>query len=447
MNKFALAFALVATLGASAPRVQAQLLPTDTIDRIVAVVDEDVILQSELDRSVNQVLTQYQRNPQQLPPRDVLQRQVLDRLIMGRLQVAKADQTGVRVSDGELDQAVTTVAQQNKMDVDQLRGAIARDGLSYDEFRHNLRDEMLQQRLRQRVTQSSQATDAEIDIMLASNSLKTGEVRLSHILVGVPDGATADQLQTARDKAEKVKKEIDGGLDFNAAAIRYSDAPDALEGGDLGWRSYDQVPSMFGDLLQGMQKGQVSPAVRGPSGFHILKLADQREQGKQVVTEFHARHVMIKVTELVSSAEAEKKVRALRERIVDGKEDFAKIAKASSQDNTSANNGGDMGWFPIDSFGPQVAEVISGLKDDEVSEPFHSNVGWHFVQRLGMRQEDKTNDARRAQARDAIHQRKAEEDYDNFLRQIRSEAFVEYRLPGFKPDGTALQGTAPASAP
>lgn len=449
MNKPAFVFALILAVAGAAhaqflnpPSAQEQQPTGDpnAINRIVAVVDEDVVLQSELDRAVNQVLAQYQRSPQQLPPRPILERQVLDRLILTKLQVAKAEQTGVRIGDADIDQAVGSIARQNKMDVDQLRAAIARDGLSYDEFRRNLRDELVTQRLRQRVAQSALASDAEVDIMLASSGLKTGEVRLGHILVAVPDGASAEQIQAAREKAEKVKADIDGGLDFNAAAIRSSDAQNNLEGGDLGWRRYDQIPEMFAELVQGMSVGQVSPAMRGPAGFHVIKLIDKREQSKQVVTEFHAQHIMIRVTELVSADDAEKKAADLRKRVVDNGEDFASLAKANSQDTTSANNGGDMGWFPIDTYGQQVAEVVSRLKDGEVSEPFRSNVGWHVIKRLGMREQDRTDEARRLQAREAIQQRKSDEDFENLLRQLRSEAYVEYRLAGYDTSGKPKDG-------
>jgi peptidyl-prolyl cis-trans isomerase SurA len=302
---------------------------------------------------------------------------------------------------------------------------------------------MLVQRLHQRVAQGAgQVSDSEIDILLASNSLKTGEVRLAHILVGVPDGANAEQIQAARTKAEQVKKEIDGGMEFSAAAIRYSDAQDALEGGDLGWRRFDQVPQMFADLVQGMQPGNVTPAMRGPSGFHILKLVDQRAAGQQVVTEYHARHIMIRTTEIVPSDEAQRKATEIRHRIVDGNEDFAKLAKEYSQDPNSANAGGDMGWFNIDNYGPKVAEVLTGMKDNEISQPFQTDVGWHVIQLLGKREKDKTRDALREQARQAIQERKGEEEYDNFLRQMRSEAYIEVRLPGFDKDGKPLDTSA-----
>ncbi|HVJ62895.1 MAG TPA: peptidylprolyl isomerase [Tahibacter sp.] len=450
-----LAFALALTLSFTGalqaqflqpPQPEAAQAPSgdpNSLNKIVAVVDEDVVLQSELDRAVNQVLAQYQRNPQQLPPRPILERQVLDRLIMTKLQVAKAEQTGVRIGDADVDTAIAGIARQNKLEVDQLRAAIQRDGISYDEFRRNLRDDLASQRLRQRVAQSTQATEAEVDILLAGNSLKTGEVHLAHIMIEVPEGASAEQIAAAREKAEKVKADIDGGLDFNAAAIRSSNAQDALQGGDLGWRRYDEVPAMFADLIQGMAPGQVSPAMRGPAGFHILKLVDKREASKQVVTEFHALHMMIRVTEVVSAEEAGKKATDLRNRIAEGGEDFGTLAKANSQDTTSANNGGDLGWFPIDTYGQQVAEVVSRLKDGEISEPFRSNVGWHFVKRLGMREQDRTDEARRLQAREAIQQRKADDEFNNMLRQLRSEAYVEYRLSGY--DASGKPNDAPAS--
>ena len=440
MNKLTVLFALLLALVCAAPRATAQLLPSDSIDRIVAVVDEDVVLQSELDRAVGQILAQYQRNPAQLPPRNLLEAQVLNRLIMTRLQVARADSTGVRVGDADIDNAVQTIARQNILSPDQLRASLAQDGISYSEFRRNLHDELMVQRLHQRVAQSSaQVSDAEIDIMLASNSLKTGEVHLAHILIGVPDGASAEQLQAAREKAERVKKEIDGGMDFTAAAIRYSNASDALEGGDLGWRRFDQVPSMFADLVQGMKPGDSTPALRGPSGFHILKLVGKRDTGPQMVTEYHARHIMVRMSELVSTDEAQRKVAELRRRLVDGKEDFAKLAKQFSQDPGSANAGGDMGWFAIDAYGPKVAEVLTTLKDEEISQPFQTEAGWHLIQMLGKREQDKTREAQREQARQAIQERKADEEYDNFLRTLRSEAYVEVRLPGFDKDGKPLE--------
>ncbi|HST29110.1 MAG TPA: peptidylprolyl isomerase [Rudaea sp.] len=432
MNRivFCLCF-LVSALGAwSGLRAQA-LLPAQSLDRIVAVVDDDVILQSELDAAVANVLNQYRANPQQLPPRDVLDRQVLQSLVMMRLQVARAKDTGIRVSDADVDQAVQRVAENNKISADQLRASLSREGMNLEDFRSHLRDQILVQRLQQRAVQGqANVSDSEIDILLASNSLKSGEVHLQHILIGLPDGADASQIAAARAKADEVKAKIDGGLDFTTAAIQYSSAQDALQGGDLGWRRFDEVPEAFANLVEGMQAGGVSQPLRGPSGFHIVKLVDKRAEGKQVVTEYHARHILIKVDELTDSAEAKKRVEDIRHRIVDGHEDFAALAKKNSQDANSASAGGDMGWFPIDQYGASVATQLATLKSGEVSQPFQSDLGWHIMQLEGTREQDRSKEMRREQARDVIRNRKAEQAYDDFLRQLRSEAFVEIRLPG-----------------
>ena len=422
---------LVSALGAWSGLQAQALMPAQPLDRIVAVVDDDVILQSELDTAVANVLTQYRTNPQQLPPRDVLDHQVLESLIMLRLQVARAKDTGIRVSDADIDQAVQRVAEHNKITVDQLRGSLASEHMSFEDFRNHLRDQILVQRLQQRVVQGqSNVSDSEIDILLASNSLKSGEVRLRHILIGLPNGADASQIAAARAKADEVKAKIDGGMDFTTAAIQYSSAQDALQGGDLGWRRYDEVPEAFANLVEGMKPGDVSQPLRGPSGFHIVKLVDKRAEGKQVVTEYHARHILIKVDELTSSADAKKTIEDIRHRIVDGHEDFAALAKKDSQDPNSASAGGDMGWFPIDQYGSSVATQLATLKSGEISQPFESDLGWHILQLEGTREQDRTKEMKREQARDVIRNRKAEQAYEDFLRQLRSEAFIEIRLPG-----------------
>ena len=413
---------------AASPGARAQAIATDPVDRIVAVVDEDVILQSELDRAVGNILAQYAGRSGQLPSRDVVERQVLERLISIRLQLARAEQTGIRVSDMELDQSVMRLAQQNNVSLDQLRASLERDGFSYTEFRDTMRDELVVQRLRQRFVQSRvNVTDTEVDILLASESLKRGEVRLSHILVGVPDGASAAQIQAAREKAEMVKKELDGGLDFASAAIRYSDGQQALEGGDLGWRKFNEVPNAFADQIAGMQPGEVTQPMRGPSGFHILKLVDLREPQQELVREYNARHILIKTSELVSANDALDTVRDIRRRI-EGGDDFAEMAKEFSEDTATANLGGDMGWFEIGAYGTRVEQVLNGLADGQLSEPFQTEVGWHLMQRLATREADVTDERRRDQAREIVRNRKAEEEYDLFLRQLRGEAYIENRL-------------------
>ncbi|MFT3789692.1 MAG: peptidylprolyl isomerase [Rudaea sp.] len=426
MNKFFAAF-LALFLAIAAPVARAQIQPVEPLDRIVAIAEDDVILQSELDRFVAQIQAQYRSNPQQLPPLDILRGQALDRLIMNRLQIQRASSTGIRVTDNEVDQAIQRLAQSNNIDVTQLRGALARDGIDYDDFRKQTRETLLVQRLQQRIAQGvGQVSDAEIDTLLASGNVRTGEIHLAHILIATPENASADQIKAAKDKADDVKKQIDGGLDFAAAAIRYSNAQDALDGGDLQWRPFNALPEAFVQIADTLSPGQVSQVVRGPNGFHIIKVIDKRggNGGKQVVTEYHARHILVPVTELASSAEAQKTVADLRHRIVDGHEDFAKLAKEYSKDPSTANLGGDMGWFPIERFGTAVATTVGSLKTDEISQPFQSDAGWHILQLLGKRDADRTVQMQRDQARDLIRQRKAEDEIESTLRQFRSDSYI-----------------------
>lgn len=402
---------------------------TTALDGIAAVVDEDVILRSELDRAVQNILAQYANQPGQLPPRDVLERQVLDRLVLMRLQLARAEGTGIRVSDAELSQAIESVASRNRMTQDQLRQRLAADGISYDEFRTSLREEMLIERLRQRYIQSRvQVSETEIDQLLAQRAIGGPEVRLANIVVALPDGATPEQIATAQRKIEGIRDVITGGeLDFSAAAIRYSDAQNALDGGDIGWRGYDAIPPAFVGLIQGMKPGEVSQPIRGPNGYQLIQLVETREAGQQTLTEYNAQGIMVRVTPTVPVEVARQKIQALRDRIVAG-EDFAAIARAESDDTISRGDGGDMGWFPINAWGTAIGNQIQNLADGELSQPFQSEVGWHLVRRIATRTQDVTETNRRNQAREIIGQRKAEEEFERFLRQLRSEAYVESRL-------------------
>lgn len=432
MKRIAALF-LLALAGSVAPQVRAQLLqPTQAqpLDRIVAVVNDDVILQSQLDQAVQNIQHQYASRPQQLPPQDILRRQVLERLILERLQVQKANDQGVRVADQEVDNAIVNIARQNNLSPQQLRQALAQQGYDYAQYRSQLRDQIMVQRLREKVLQgAAQASDTEIDNLLSSPGYKSGEVHLAHIVVGVPQGASADDIAKAQAKVQQVQADLKGGMDFAAAAIRYSDAPDALEGGDLGWRRYDEVPSAFVNMVAGMQPGQFTDALRGPGGFQILKLVDKRDAAaKQMVTEYHARHIMVRTSELVTPQQAEQKASDLYRRIVDKHEDFAKLAKEDSDDTSSANLGGDLGWFQQNAYGTAIGQVLAGLKDGEVSQPFQIEDAWHVVQRLGTREVDRSREMQREQARQAIENRKAEEVYDDFLRGIRADAFVDIRL-------------------
>ncbi|WP_201312784.1 peptidylprolyl isomerase [Dyella sp. EPa41] len=430
---FALFLLAIAT--ATALPTHAQLLPQaatgkQPLDRIVAVVDEGVILQSELNEAVRSVQQQYARNPGQLPPMDVLQRQVLDRLILMRLQVQRADDQGIRVSDADVDKAVAAVAQQNRMSSEQLRAAVEQDGSSWAAFRHQLGDQLVAQRLHDSVVRDQVSiTDSEINNMLASPTYKAGEVHLAHIQVSVPAGASAADIKAAQDKATQAIDAIKGGMDFHAAAIRYSDGQDALDGGDLGWRRLDEIPPAFADAVAGMKAGDVTPAMRGPTGFHILKLIEQRAPSRQVVQEFHARQILIKPSELLTPEQAHQKAEDLYSRIVNKHEDFTKLAKENSKDDTTANNGGDMGWFAQGDWGSIIGEKLGEMKDGQVSQPFQSEAGWHVLERLGTRQSDRTDEMERNQARQAIGNRKAEQVYDDYLREMRSSAYVNILVP------------------
>ncbi|RDS85211.1 peptidylprolyl isomerase [Dyella psychrodurans] len=413
-----------------APQDSAAAAGQQPIDRIVAVVEDDVILQSELNDAVASIQQQYAGQQGQLPPIDVLRRQVLDRLILMKLQLQRADDQGVRVSDSDVDQAVQNVAAQNKMTPDQLRGAVEQSGLSFNAFRQQLHDQLVVQKLHQSVVRDSvSVTDSEINNLLNSPNYKAGEVHLAHIQVGIPSGASAADIQAAQNKAEQALAAVKGGMDFKAAAIRFSDAPDALDGGDLGWRRLDEVPPAFVDTINGMKAGEVSGILHGPTGFHIIQLIGQREPSKQMVTEYHARQILIRPSELLSPAQAQQKAQDLYNKIVNKHGDFAKLAKDSSSDDTTANAGGDMGWFQQNDWGSLLGQKVSELKDGEISQPFQSEAGWHIIQRLGTRSSDMTTQLARDQARQAIGNRKADQAYDDFLRQLRSSSYVKILAP------------------
>ena len=428
MNRIRSALAAL-LLVLSTPVVHAQALNLEPIDGIVAVVEEDVILRSELNRAVNNIRLQFADRTDQLPPAEVLEKQVLERLIVMRLQLQRAEQAGVRISDIELEQAISRIAQQNNLTLEQLRTQISKDGISYDEFRQQLREELTAQRLRQSLVQSRVAvSDTEVDIALASESMKKGQVQIGLILVALPDGATPEQITAGKTKIDGIKALLDKGeMEFSAAAIRYSDHQTALEGGNLGWRSFDEIPPLFANLVQGMSPGEVSQPMRGPSGYSLIKLIDTKQQGAQSVTEYSARGLMIKTTEVVDSEAARAKAQALYERIIAG-EKFEDVARAESEDAITRNQGGDMGWFQLQAWGTAVAENLQRLEDGEISPPFPSEAGWHVIQRVGTREQDITAEAQRNAARETIGRRKADEEYERFLRQLRDEAYIDNRL-------------------
>jgi len=455
MSKLFPAFLASMLVVASAlpPTASAQAAAGQPLDRIAAVVDEDVILQSELDRAVANVRAQYAGKENQLPPPDVLQRQVLERLVLVKLQVARADGSGIHVSDDELNRAIASIAQQNGTSVDGLRQKLAADGLSFGDFRRSVREEITVQRLRQSFAQSRiSVSEGEVDAALAQQTTAGTQYHLAHILVGLPDGANAEQISTGQQKIDGVKALIDKGeLDFSAAAVRYSDSPNALEGGDLGWRSLDEIPNAFAQMIKDMQPGQVVGPLRGPSGFQLLKLVEVRKGGDgnaqaNMVTEYHARHILARVGDNQTDAQAKAKIETLRARI-EGGADFQATAKESSEDANSRGQGGDLGWFPADAFGPEFGGQVTNLSDGGISQPFRTEAGWHIVQLVGRRETDMGNQNQRAQVRETIGRRKLEEEYNRFLQEMRGEAYVSFRSGDRADENATAAPTAPQGEP
>ena len=408
------------------------------LDEIVAIVDEDVILKSELDRAMGNILAQYAGQQDQLPPMAILQRQVLERLILMRLQTERATASGIRVTDAEIDATVGAIAEQNGMGVDQLRAQLASDGMSFDDFRSSLREELMTQRLQQRFAQGRiVVSEGEVDAVMSSAAAGGSQYRLAHILVALPDGATPEQISTGQEKVDGIKALIDrGDMEFAAAAVRYSDSPNALEGGDLGWRRADEIPPAFGSAVRTMQPGEMLGPVRGPSGFQLLQLVEVRQQEAAggTVVQYNARHILIRSgTDAASDDAARARADALRTRIVAG-EDFATVAMESSEDTSSNARGGDLGWFAANDFGPDFGSQLVPLQDGEVSQPFRTQAGWHLVQKVASREGQVDDERRRAAVRESIGQRKMQDEWERYMRELRSEAYVDIRV-GADADG------------
>lgn len=422
---------------------------TQPVDRIAAVVNEEIILQSELDRALANIRIQYAGNESQLPPAEVLERQVLERLILLRLQLARAADAGITASDQEIERALQALAQQNGMTADQLGARITADGMSVAEFRNNLRDEIVTQKLRQSFAQGRiSVSEGEVDAALTSATATASvQFRLANILVGLPDGATPDQVATAQKKVEGVKGLIDKGeLDFAAAAVRYSDSPNALEGGDLGWRGLNEIPPAFAASIQQMQPGQMIGPIRGASGFQLLQLVDSRTQAADAgerVTQFQARQILVKVDEKTDDATARSRAETLAARIAGGA-DFATLAAESSDDATTKRRGGELGWFTADTYGTAFGMQVAALADGATSAPFKTDDGWVIVQRSGSRQVAAGDENRRAQIRETIGRRKLEDEFNRFLREMRGEAYVDVRTTA---TAAAPAAVAPTPAP
>lgn len=400
------------------------------IDSIVAVVNDDVILQSELDTAVAQIRRQYQGRAN-LPPDGVLERQVLERQVMQELQLQFAKDNNVNVSEEDVDKALQRMARQNNLTVPQLRQGVERDGFDFAAFRENMREQLIIERVQQQVTQQRvDVAPSEIEIQLERDPQERREYRLANILVGVDDGASPAEIEQAEAKAQRIRRELQDGADFQQMAIAESDSQDALQGGDVGWRRPGEISPEFAKVLEGMEPGDISRPLRSPAGFYLIKLVEERAAQAMMVSEKRARHILIQPDELTSDQEAYEKIREVREKIVEDEAGFAAMAEEHSDDPVTSSKGGDLGWFGPNEYGTRIEETVSGLEVGQLSQPFRTEGGWHIIELLDTRQVDRTDDMRRQRAEQSIRDRKSQEEIENWLRQMRSRAYVDIRIPG-----------------
>ena len=424
-----LALAIGGTHAAGAPAQSAA--PIVELDRIVAIVNDDIITASELEARLSRVRGQLRRAGTPLPPPETLRRQVLERLIVDRIQLQIARESGVRIADEALNQALLQLAERNQLTLREFRDALERDGYDFAKFREEVRDEIAISEVRKRQVEGRvQVSERDIDDYLSTiESQQAGsEYRIGHILIAVPDGASPEAIAEARERAERVLGQIRAGADFANMAAAHSDGRQALEGGDLGWRKAPDLPTILGDAVLRLPVGEVTDPIRSASGFHLVKLIGKRSGERPVVVEqTRARHILVVLDELTDEAAARRELAALRERILNG-EDFGELARTHSDDTGSAPKGGELGWINPGDTVPVFEEAMDSLEPGELGEPFKSQYGWHVVQVLERREHDDTEAARRAEALRSLRARKVEEDMQSWIRRVRDEAYVEYRL-------------------
>ena len=404
----------------------------EMLDRIAAIVADGVVLESDLDTQIEVVSERLRAQKLELPPQNVLRQQVLDRLVLQQIELQRADHVGIKVSDDTLNAAMLDVARRNNLTLSQLPQALAAQGIEYAAYRDDLRKEITLSMLRQRdVLEHISVTPKEIDQYLDKQSKRPAqnlEYNVSHILIAVPQEASQAQLDDAAKRANEVYEKAKGGQDFARLAVTYSNSQTALEGGSLGWRKDTELPTFLTDVVAKLKPGEVSEPLRTPTGFHIVRLNDTRgaREGKAMENQVHVRHILMKTTALADDATVQQKLNALRDRIQKG-EDFAGLAQTNSEDPGSASQGGDLGWTGPGSFVPEFEQQLAQLKDDEISEPFKTQYGWHIVQMLGHRTFDNTDEMKRRRAMEAIRASKADEETEIWLRRLRDEAFVEFK--------------------
>ncbi len=417
------------TEGGQTERTRVLIVP---LDRIVAVVNNEVITKSELDDRIRMVLQQLRQQKVDAPPAEVLERQVLERMIGDRVQLQFAKESGIRVDDPQLDRAIERIADSNRLSLAEFRRMLDRDGVPFEKLREDVRIEMTVQRLREREVESRiQVSESEIDNYLADETIAPAgstEFNLSHVLVRVPEGASDDQLAGLQSKARSALEQLRGGAEFAKVAVTFSDAPDGLEGGSMGWRARERLPELFVDVIDRMKPGDISDILRSPAGFHIVKLVERRgaKTDSRPVEQTKARHILVRANESVSENEARRRIDRLRQRLVEGAQ-FEEIARFNSED-ASAARGGDLGWLHPGDTVPEFESAMVQLKLNELSAPVRTPFGWHLIQVLERRTGELSTDRRRLEIRKILRDRKADEAYEEWLRQLRDRAYVEYRL-------------------
>lgn len=400
------------------------------LDRIVAIVDNNIITASELDDQIGTIRLQLRQQNMQVPSGQTLQKQVLERSILEQIQLQLAENNGIRIDDETLNQAISGIASQNKMTLAEFREALQADGFVFTKFRENIRKEIILRRLRQQYVDSRvTVTDQEVESFLATQRRQgngADEYHLGHILVALPEAATPDQIRVVQDKAAKLLGQLKDGTDFSQLAVSSSDGQQALNGGDLGWRKAGELPTLFAELAPRMKPGEISNLIRSPSGFHIIKLFEHRAGQPHIVTQTHARHILIRPSALMTDQQAEQALQDAKQRILAGA-DFAELAQTLSEDKANASSGGDLGWVAPGEMIPDFEKAMNQLKPGEIGTPIKTRFGWHLIQVLDRRDYDDTEEYTRDKARDVIYQRKIEEGTDEWLRRLRDEAYVEYR--------------------
>jgi peptidyl-prolyl cis-trans isomerase SurA len=402
----------------------------EPMDRIIAVVNNEVLLESELVEMEQTVRGQIRQRNTAMPPRDVLRKQVMERLILQRVQTQKADKVGIRVGDDALNAALRQIADNNKITLREFRDVLADDGYDFADFRDSIREEMIISRLRKsQVEDRVVVSDREVDTYLTTQSVQGSSetsYNLLHILISVPEAAAPEQLQIAQDKLKNIQELLSAGGDFSEVAAGYSDGQNALEGGDLGWRKKGGLPTLFSDVVPNLAVGEVSKPLRSGSGYHLVVIKEKKSEETYLVKQTLASHILIKTNELTTDKDAQKRLEQLRERVINN-EDFAELARANSDDTGSAIEGGSLGWSSPGAMVPEFEEKMNVLPIGGLSVVFKSRFGWHMIKIIDRREQNMAEEFKRNKARAQIRQRKIEENLESWLRELRDESYVEYR--------------------